>query len=147
MTLPVKMSRNSQNFPRFTRLLQDEEGGSFVNTVVFLAVVGIIMAIVIIDGASIFYAFRAANQVTEEAATNASTEYKLYRSESRAEKAAIDHCEEEGLEFVEIVTVPELGTGSYSVTCAVTADTFVFKRLPYFKTLAHQESTQVSGSN
>lgn len=127
--------------------LVHKEDGSFTSTAVLLVMVIAIMATAIIDGSSVFYTYRVANEGSEEAATIATEEYKLYRNEVRAEQAAVDRCEQKGLEFVEIHKEPLLGAGSYSVTCEKDAGTYVFKRLPYLKDLIHQRVTSTSYSS
>lgn len=124
-------------------MLQSEDG-SFTSTALLLSFVISIMAIAVIDGSSVFYTYRAANEGSDEAARVASEEYKLYRDGVRAEQAAVDRCERKGLVFVEVYKEPLLGSGAYSVTCEKDANTYVFKRLPYLKNLIHQRVTSTS---
>lgn len=127
--------------------LVQSENGSFTSTAVLLGIIISVMAIAIIDGSSVFYTYRAANEGSEEAARIASEEYKLYRSEGRAEQAAVDRCEKKGLAFVDISKDPLLGSAAYSVTCEKDAETYVFKRLPYLKNLIHQRVTSTTYSS
>ena len=127
------------------RKLIISEDGSFAGTVVFLVIFFAIIGIAIIDGSSVFYANQAASEVSHEAANLASTEYQLSRSDVRAESAAVDYCEAKGLEFINFqVNLPP--GHSYTVTCAKDAKTYVFKYLPYFKEIIHQEDTNTSSS-
>lgn len=125
---------------RFNKIALKEDG-SFTSTVVLSIIVIAVLAIAVIDGSSVFYTYSAVNKGTEEAAVIAGDEYKTYRSNTRASQAAIDHCEEKGLIFIDVVREPELSSNAYSVTCSKDAKTYVFKRLPYLKNLVHQEIT------
>lgn len=126
---------------RRIRELISNEDGSFLSTAIFLALVIVIMAIAVIDGASVFYAYQSAGEVTKEASRIASDEYKANRNEFRAQEAAIDYCEDKGLEFIEIKRLPELSSNAFEVTCEKDADTYVFKSLPWFRDLTHQRVT------
>lgn len=121
------------------RLFRDESG-SFTSTAIFLGIVVAIMAVAVIDGSAVFFAYRSSNQVTLEASELAMEEYKLNRNEYVAQQTAIDHCEDRGLEFIEVKRLPELSSNAFEVTCEKDADTFVFKRLPWFRELIHQRT-------
>lgn len=123
------------------------EDGSIMSNVVFFGIVLAIIAIVFIDGASVFYAYQAAGDVTEVAAAHATQEWKLYGNLTSAERAASDYCEENGLEVVEVKQARELSNNAFSVTCSKDAKTYVFKHLPWLKDLTHQEVTSVSYSS
>jgi len=114
---------------------------------VFFGIIIIILAIGLIDGASIFYANQSAGDITKTAAERASENWKLYGSLTIAERSAIDYCEENGLEFVEVKQVRELSSNAFSVTCSKDASTYVFKHLPRLRDITHQEVTSVSYSS
>lgn len=123
------------------------EDGSIMSNVVFFGILIIILAIVFIDGAAVFYAYEATGDATEIAAKRASEEWKLYGNLALAQKAASDYCEENGLAVVEVKRVIDLGGNAFSVTCVKDADTYVFKHLPRLKDMTHQEVTSISYSS
>lgn len=132
--------------PKYRQSIWSEDG-SIMSNVVFFGIVFAIIAIAFIDGASVFYAYQAAGDVTEVAAKRATQEWKLYSNLTLAEKAASDYCEENDLEVVEVKQARELSSNAFSVTCAKDADTYAFKHLPRLKDLTHQEVTSVSYSS
>lgn len=121
------------------RLIAEEHGG-ILGTLIFLGVVIAIMAIVVIDGVSIYYSFRDVKQVTTDAAEAAATTYKETRNETRAQLAAEAYCVDRGFEFVDFSVNREFGN-LFEVTCGTEADTYVFKYLPYLKDMVDQQST------
>jgi Flp pilus assembly protein TadG len=125
------------------RDLISREDGSFVGTAIFLALIIGVLAIVIIDGSSVFYASQAAADGAQQAANLAQDTYKETRSDVAAENAAADYCEGKDLSFDKFEIIQKQGH-TYSVTCSKDASTFVFKRLPYFEGLIHQEATKSS---
>lgn len=124
-----------------------QEDGSFTSTAIVLTILIAIMAIAIIDGSSVYYAYRAANDVTAEAADDASSEFQLYRNEIRAQDAAIEHCEEKDLTFIEVSRDLELSRNAFTVTCEKDAPTYVFKHLPFLKDLTRQQVSSTSYSS
>ncbi|RJQ44534.1 MAG: hypothetical protein C4534_06370 [Gaiellales bacterium] len=120
-----------------------EERGGIMGTLVFLAVVVFIMAIVVIDGISIYKSYSTVHNATKEAAEEAAQTYKETRNETRAALAAEDYCINEGFEFVEFNVNREMGN-LFEVTCATEADTYAFKYLPWLKDMVRQESTNAA---
>lgn len=125
------------------RKLAADENGSFMNTVVFLAVVIAIIAVIVIDGSSVFYANQAAAEGAQEAANLAIVEYRTSHSDARAEIAAADYCEAKDLEFIDFKINRDQGR-TYDVVCGKQATTYAFKYIPFFKELIPQESLQTS---
>ncbi|MHB1361492.1 MAG: hypothetical protein ACYCW5_02690 [Thermoleophilia bacterium] len=125
------------------RELVHGEEGSFVNTVVFLAIVVAIIAVAVIDGTSCLYAKNAADGVTQEAANLAFDDYQIYSNENHAGTVAADHCQEKGLQFVSF-QVNRFEGHTFDVTCAKDAKTYAFKHIPIFKELVHQQETKTS---
>lgn len=121
------------------RFIQDERGG-VLGTLIFLAIVIAIMAVVVIDGISIYKAYSEVHKATKEAAEEAAQTYKDTRNEVRAQLAAQAYCEAEGFEYVGFEVNREMGN-LFEVTCANEADTYAFKYLPWLKDMTHQEST------
>lgn len=119
------------------------EEGSIMSNVVFFGILIAIIAVAVLDGASVLQANRAVNDSTMIAATKASEEWGLYGNLTRAQNVALDYCEEYGLEAVEVRQVRELSPDAFSVTCAKDAQTYVFKYLPVLKDIIHQEETSV----
>ncbi|MBE0428719.1 MAG: hypothetical protein IBX61_02475 [Thermoleophilia bacterium] len=97
-----------------------------------------VMAVTIIDGTAVYYAYKAATEVTKEAAGSARQEYRLHRNEFRSGQVAVDHCEGKGLEFIEVRKLPELSGDAFEVTCGADAETIAFKHLPWLNGLVHQ---------
>jgi Flp pilus assembly protein TadG len=116
------------------------ENGSFLSTAIFLGVVFAIMAVGIIDGLSVFNAYRTAGNVSEDAARAGIFEYKLNHNDLRAQEVAVKFCEDKGLEFVDFQVHREQ-VHAYEVKCSTDAMTYVFKSLPWFKNLIHQENS------
>lgn len=125
------------------RELVHGEEGSFVSTVVFLAIVVAIIAVLVIDGTSCLYAKNAADDVTQEAANMAFDDYQMYSNEVHAGKVAAAHCEEKGLQFVNY-QVNKFQGHTFDVTCAKDAKTYTFKHIPMLKELIHQQETRTS---
>lgn len=117
------------------------ESGTFLVTAIVLAIIVAIVAIGIIDGASVFYAYEASKDISEEAAKAATDELKLSHNETRAAQVAVDYCESRDLEFIEIVRRPDLGGVAFQVTCEKDASTYVFKSLPWFKDMVNQRNS------
>jgi Flp pilus assembly protein TadG len=117
----------------------DERGG-ILGTLIFLGIVIAIMAIVVVDGTSVYYTYRSASEVTSEAAEIAANTYSNTRDEALASLAAEAYCIEEGYEFISFQVNREVGN-LYEVTCGTQADTYVFKHLPYMKDMVDQQST------
>lgn len=120
-------------------ILRDEDGG-ILGTLVFLGVVIVIIAVVIVDGVSIYNSYRAVNKATGAAAEAAAENFKSTRNETRAALAAENHCVQEGYTFVGFNVNREMGN-LFEVTCATEADTYIFEYVPYLKDMVHQEST------
>lgn len=121
------------------RLIADEHGG-ILGTLIFLAIVAIIIAVVVVDGVAIYYSYRDVYDATGKAAELAAQTYKDTRKDTRASLAAQDYCVQEGFEFINFRVDREMGN-LFEVTCGTEADTKVFKYLPYLKDMVHQEST------
>ncbi|MHB1326380.1 MAG: hypothetical protein ACYDGS_10085 [Thermoleophilia bacterium] len=121
------------------------EDGSFMNTVVFLAIVIIFVGIIIIDGTSVFYANQAAGDGSQKAANLAALEYRQSHNDARAETAAGDYCEEKELDFLEF-NVNRTSGHTFDVVCGKPAKTYTFKYLPGLKDLTYQESRSTSSS-
>lgn len=120
------------------------EGGGSLGTVIILAVIFAVVAVIFIDGASVYYTWQSTNDVTEQAARLAAFEYNETRSDVVAENTAADYCKENGMVFLEFSINPYGHT--YSIACSRDAKTYVFKYLPVFKDLIHQE-TKISTEN
>lgn len=114
------------------------EDGEFIGTAIILAVVFAVMAVIVIDGASVYYTWQSANDVTEQAARLASFEYNETRNDVQAENRAADYCEENGMVFLEFSI--NRYEHAYNIACSKDADTIVFKYLPVLKDLIHQEA-------
>lgn len=121
------------------------EDGSFMNTVVFLALVIIFIGIIVIDGTSVFYANQAASDGSQQAANLAALEYRESHNDARAETAAGDYCEEKELDFLEF-NVNLTAGHTFDVVCGKPAKTYTFKYLPGLKDLTYQESRSTSNS-
>ena len=121
------------------------EDGSFMNTVVFLAIVIIFIGIIVIDGTSVFYANQAASDGSQQAANLAALEYRESHNDARAETAAGDYCEEKELDFLEF-NVNLTAGHTFDVVCGKPAKTYTFKYLPGLKDLTYQESRSTSNS-
>lgn len=122
------------------RRIAAEERGSIMGSLIFLGVVIIIMAIVVIDGVSVYYSFRDASNTTREAAELAAETYKETRDDGRAAQAAENYCIQKGLDYIDFNVNRDFGN-LYEVTCGTEADTYAFKHLPYLKELVYQQST------
>lgn len=120
------------------------EDGGFLGTAIILALVFAVMGIIIIDGTSVYYTWQSANDVTEQAARLAAFTYNETRSDSQAENKAADLCEENGMVFTEF-RVNRYGH-TFDIGCSKDADTLVFKYLPVFKDLIHQDVKKSSDS-
>jgi Flp pilus assembly protein TadG len=123
--------------------LAADETGSFMSTAVFLAVVIGILAVLVIDGSSVFYANQAAADGAQEAANLATVEYRTSHNDGRAEIAAADYCEAKDLEFIDFRVNREAGH-TFDVICGKQATTYVFKYIPVLKELIPQESRKTS---
>ena len=111
-----------------------------MGTLIFLVVVIAIMAVVVIDGISIYKSYSAVSTATRDAAEEAAATYKETVNETRAAIAAESYCVNEGFEFVRFDVNREMGN-LFEVTCATEADTYVFQYVPYLKDVIRQEST------
>ena len=120
------------------RELRDNEDGSFLVNAIILGIAIAIIAVFVIDGASVYYTWQSANEVTTEAAREAAFVYQDTGSDARAERAAIDVCEENGMEII-LFRMNRNGH-TYDVSCAKDADTIVYKHIPVFSDLVHQEA-------
>jgi Flp pilus assembly protein TadG len=118
---------------------RDEDGG-FLGTAIFLGIVIAIMAVVVIDGISIYNSYRLVSDATKKAAEASAENYSSTRNETRAALAAENYCVEDGYVFVEFYVNRDFGN-LFEVTCSTEADTYVFKHLPYLKDMVVQEST------
>lgn len=125
------------------RRLAASEDGSFMSTAVFLAVVVAIIAVIVIDGSSVFYANQVAADGAQEAANLAQVEYRASHSDARAESAAADSCEEKDLEFIAFKVNREAGH-TFDVTCGKQANTYAFKSIPFLKDMIPQEARKTS---
>ena len=125
------------------RNLAGDDSGSFMSTAVFLALVIAIIAVIVIDGSSVFYANQAAAEGAQEAANLASVEYKNSHSVARAEAAAADYCEAKELQFLEFRINRDRGS-TFDVTCGKEATTYAFKYIPVLKEMIPQESRKTS---
>ncbi|MHB0867786.1 MAG: TadE/TadG family type IV pilus assembly protein [Thermoleophilia bacterium] len=136
----VDVVRTKRSLSRLVR----NEGGSFLVTGIFLAVIFAIMAILIIDGASVFQAYESSKDVSEAAAIAATDDYKLSHNLRQAEQVAADYCESRDLVFIEVEPRQDLGGNAFSATCEQSARTYVFKKLPWFKDMVIQRNTGTS---
>ncbi|MHB9111774.1 MAG: hypothetical protein ACYC4D_03990 [Thermoleophilia bacterium] len=125
------------------RRLAGDQNGSFMSNAVFFAVVIAIIAVIVIDGSSVFYANQAAAEGAQEAANLAMVEYRNSQSEGRAETAAADYCNAKELEFLEFRINRDRGS-TFDVTCGKEATTYAFKYIPVLKDLIPQESRKTS---
>ncbi|MHB0915888.1 MAG: hypothetical protein ACYC5A_00990 [Thermoleophilia bacterium] len=117
-----------------------DERGSIMGSLIFLGVVILIMAIVVIDGVSVYYSFRDASNTTREAAELAAETYKETRDDNQAARAAEAYCREKGLDYIDFGINRDFGN-LFEVTCGTEADTYAFKHIPYLKELVYQQST------
>ncbi|MFA6001656.1 MAG: hypothetical protein WC828_06020 [Thermoleophilia bacterium] len=120
------------------------EDGASLGTVIILAVVIAVLVVIFIDSASVYYNWQSTNDVTEQAARLAAFEYNATKSEVQAENRAADYCEENGMAFTEFSV--NLTPRTFNIACSKDAKTYVFKSLPVFKDLIHQEA-RVSTEN
>lgn len=129
-----------KNYHSLIKSLWTDERGGILGTLIFLGVVIAIMAIVVVDGTSIYYTYSTASDVTKEAAEAAADNYSNTRNEARAGLAAEAYCVQEGIDFIKFEVNRELGN-LFEVTCGDEADTYVFHRLPWLKDMVYQEAT------
>lgn len=125
------------------RKLAAGENGSFMNTVVFLAVIVAIIGVFVIDGSSVFYTNQAAGEAAQEAANQATMEYRYRHNDFSAEAVAADYCSQKEMNFISFEINREAGH-TYTVKCGRDATTYVFKYIPFFKELIPQESSKTS---
>lgn len=123
-------------------LWQREDGG-LVGNIIFFGIIIAIMAIIVIDGISIFSTYQLVDDTTEEAAKKAKFEYEFSKSDYKAENAAADICEEKGLVFEEFTIIYDFGH-TFRITCSKESDTYVFKYIPWLKDLSHQQKSVIT---
>jgi len=123
-----------------TRRLCKDEQGSFLTTVIILAIFIAVITVAVIDGASVFYAYRSAGDVSEAAARAAEFEFKQNKNDNRAMQAAVSYCEDKGLTFEDFKVLNQPFHG-YEVSCSADAKTYVFYRLPWLKNMIHLVGT------
>lgn len=117
-----------------------QQDGGFLGSAIVIGIIVAVVAVLFLDGTASLKAYQNAGDVTEGAAREAVTAYKLTRNIPSAEEAAIDYCEERGLDFISFESAKEAGR-YFEVTCAAGTDTIVFKYFPYFKDLTYQQQT------
>ena len=117
----------------------ESEEGSFLSTMVFLAIVFALIAIFIIDGVSVFRAYSASGTVAEDAAHAAVLDYNQNRSDDHAQDVASQYCQDRGFTFVGFEVNP-VGH-SYKVTCSADAKTYFFRYIPGLKDQVHQQNS------
>jgi len=121
------------------RLCREEDGGLMGN-IIFFGILFLIIGVAVIDGLSVFSAYRRVGEVTDRAASQAKFVFDTEKSDIKAENAAADICEAEGMVFQHFEIRLAYGH-TYMITCSTEADTYVFKYIPRLKELTHQEST------
>jgi hypothetical protein len=117
-----------------------EESGSLMGNVIFFGIIALIIGIVVIDGISVFSTYRRVSEVTERAGDQAKYVFDTEKSDIKAENAAADVCEAEGMVFQNFEVRIEYGH-TYMITCSDEAHTYFFKYIPKLKDLTRQEST------
>lgn len=122
------------------RNLWRQQDGGFLGSAIVIGIIVAVVAVLFLDGIASLKAYQNAGDVTEGAAREAVSAYKLTRNIPSVEEAAIDYCEEKGLDFISFESIKEAGR-SFEVTCAASTDTIVFKHFPYLKDLTYQQQT------
>ena len=121
------------------RLLRDEDGGIMGN-IIFLGILTLVIGILVIDGIAVFSTYRRVEEVTDKAARQAKFVFDTEKSDVKAENAAADTCETEGMVFEEFEIRKEYGH-TYKISCSMGTETYVFKYIPKLKELTRQQST------
>lgn len=121
-------------------LVRKEDGVSMGTAVIIVAILAI-ASILFLDGTSVYQAYQSAGEVSLEAAREASLEYKTYRSDIRAENAAAAYCEDNDMDFLEFEVLYRDMWHPYRVACGRSANTIVFKYLPFLKDLTYQKQS------
>lgn len=117
-----------------------QQDGGFLGSAIVIGVIVAIVVVLFLDGIVSVKAYQNAGDISEGAAREAVDAYKLTRNTPTAEEAAIDYCEERGLDFISFETIRETGR-SFEVTCGAGTDTLVFKYFPYLKDLTYHKQT------
>jgi glutathione S-transferase len=108
--------------------LRGQDG--FIRGVVWIVVILAIIAVVILDGMSIFSAYQSAGDNATNAAEDARTEYAQTLNVPSAKLAAQQYLAKKNLELVDFKAVQTAGgTVKFTVTAEATADTYAFRFL------------------
>ena len=108
--------------------LRGQEG--FIREVLWVALVLAIIAVVILDGMSIFRAYQSVSDDTTRAAEEAGNEYAVTTNAPAAKLAAENYIKKSDLELVAYsATRNAEGNVEFTVTAKATADTYAFKLL------------------
>ena len=133
------MRRNSR--------LRGQEG--FIREILWVALVIAIIAVVVLDGMSIFTAHQSVNDDTISAAREARTEYAQSLNVPAAKLAAQQYLTKSDLQLVSFSAVQNAaGNVVFTVKAKATAHTYVFRFLKYVPGLKkwEQQMTHPSGS-
>ncbi len=108
--------------------LRSQDG--FIRGVVWIVVILAIIAVVILDGMSIFSAYQSAGDNATNAAEDARTDYAQTLNVPAAKLAAEQYLAKKNLELVDFKAVQTSdGTVKFTVTDKATADTYAFRFL------------------
>jgi len=127
--------------------LRGQEG--FIREILWVALVIAVIAVVVLDGMSIFTAHQSVNDDTISAAREARTEYAQSLSVPASKLAAEQYLTKSDLQLVSFSAVQNAaGTVVFTVEAKAAAHTYVFRFLKYVPGLKkwEQQMTQPSGS-
>lgn len=127
---------------RIQQLLHDESG-RILGNVIILAILLAVVAVVIFDSVAAFSAYSTVSETTNQAAAKAKEEYDNHKGDIRAENAAADYCEKDGLVFEEFTILYDNGH-TYRIACSKEVDTYVFKYIPWLKELTYQKKEVIT---
>jgi len=130
-----------------TSHLRRQDG--FIREILWVALVIAIVAVVVLDGMSIFTAHQAVTNDTKTAAREARTEYAQSLSLPSAKIAAVQYLSKSGLELVAFSSEKGAeGTVVFTVEAKADAETYLFKYLRYVPGLDSwvERMTQPTGS-
>ncbi len=130
-----------------TSYLRRQDG--FIREILWVAVVIAIIAVVVLDGISIFTAHQAVANDTQTAAREARTEYAQSLSLPSAKIAAEQYLSKSGLELLAFSSEKGAeGTAVFTVEAQADAETYLFEYLRYIPGLDSwvERMTQPTGS-
>lgn len=108
--------------------LRSQDG--FIREAIWIVVILTIIAVVILDGMSIFSAYQSAGDSAANAAEAARTEYAQSLNVPAAKLAAEEYLSKKGLEMMGFKAVQTANaTVKFTVTAKATADTYAFRYL------------------